>query len=273
MVTYNNAINLYGTNRLIVSSIAGQGNFTTIAAALSAASAGDTIFIRSGTYTENLSLVAGVNLTTDSTDAISNTVEIVGTLTCNYTGSVSISGISLKPGVAASINSTAGTPVLNLINCNFNCANVTYALTANNNAFIIKASGCTAQAASATNSLFNWTAINYCRFSACDFGNLGYAVTQQCQAYSNKTEFFNCFNSFPLKCNGTGYVIVNNTTLDTSSANAVCVTINNSTTGVSQINNSILYSGTNYGARVGSSVTVYINFCMFYNSNATDIFT
>lgn len=273
MVTYNNAINLYGTNRLIVSSVVGQGNFTTIAAALAAASSGDTIFIRPGTYTEDLTMVAGVNLTADSTDATSGSVKIIGTLTCNYTGSVSISGIFLQPGASACINSTSGTPVLNLISCNFNCTSVTYALTSNNSSFIIKASGCTAQAASASNTLFNWTAINYCRFYACDFGNLGSSVTEQCQAYSNKTEFFNCFNSFPLKCNGTGYVIVNNTTLDTSSANAVCVTINNSTTGVSQINNSILYSGTNYGARVGSSVTVYINFCMFYNSNAKDIFT
>jgi len=55
--------NNYGTAKLIVDATAGSGNYTTIAAALAAASSGQTIFIRPGTYTENLTLVAGVNLT------------------------------------------------------------------------------------------------------------------------------------------------------------------------------------------------------------------
>lgn len=46
----------------------GNGDFTTIAAALTAAVSGDTIFIRPGTYTENPTLKAGVNLTAFNCD-------------------------------------------------------------------------------------------------------------------------------------------------------------------------------------------------------------
>jgi pectin methylesterase-like acyl-CoA thioesterase len=64
-MTFTHALstNNYGPAKFIVSSSAANGTHTTIAAALTSASTGDTIFIRPGTYTENLTLKAGVNLT------------------------------------------------------------------------------------------------------------------------------------------------------------------------------------------------------------------
>ena len=67
----------------------GSGDFTTIAAALTAASSGQTIFIRPGTYTENPTLKAGVNLSTFPSDATSGTVIIKGKCTLS-TGTVEI---------------------------------------------------------------------------------------------------------------------------------------------------------------------------------------
>ena len=272
-MVYNNSTNLYGTNAFIVSSTPGKGNYLTIASAITAASSGDTVFIKDGDYTEDLTMKAGVNLTTDYSDGNSSGVTITGTVTCNYTGSCYIAGISLKPNVSACIASASGTPVLNLINCYIICANTTYAMGSNNAAFQIILTGCTADTTSPTNTLFSWSSIDFCQFVNCNFANQTYGITEVCLAYSNKTEFDNCINEFPITCNGTGYVIINNTTMDTSAGNAWCLTVNNSTTGVSQVNNSTLYSGTAGGIRTGTSTQVYVSYSMLYNTNTYDIST
>ena len=96
------ADNNFGTAKWIVSAAYSDGcTHTTIASALTSASSGDTIFIRPGTYTENLTLKAGVNLTAYPCDAYaglgtSPNVIILGKATATFAGNCSISGIQLK---------------------------------------------------------------------------------------------------------------------------------------------------------------------------------
>ena len=108
----------------------GFGDFTTIGAALSAATAGSTIFIRPGTYTENPTLVAGVNLSAFPCDSgqkagVANVI-ILGKCTASYSGSCEISGIQLETNsdfclVISGSNSTNVT----LNNCFINASNNT----------------------------------------------------------------------------------------------------------------------------------------------------
>ena len=70
----------YGPAKFIVSANVYEGTHTTIAAALTSASSGDTIFIRPGTYTENLTLKAGVNLCAYECDGQTPNVTVIGTL-------------------------------------------------------------------------------------------------------------------------------------------------------------------------------------------------
>ena len=57
----NTGDNRWATSNFIVAPTIAEGaGYTTIAAALTAASSGNTIFIKPGTYTENLTLKAGV---------------------------------------------------------------------------------------------------------------------------------------------------------------------------------------------------------------------
>ena len=88
--------NTFCTAKWIVSPTATDGTHTTIAAALTAASSGDTIFIRPGTYTENLTLKAGVNLAAYDCDAFSGQVTISGKCSFSAAGQVDISGIRLQ---------------------------------------------------------------------------------------------------------------------------------------------------------------------------------
>jgi hypothetical protein len=127
------AVDLHTANFIVGSG--SSANYSTIASALTAASSGNTIFIQPGTYTENLTLKAGVNLTAFicdgtvdevSTNTASN-VTVIGKMTATNatfgsSTSASISGIQFKTN-GDFLLSVSGTNTLNLTftNCYFNC--------------------------------------------------------------------------------------------------------------------------------------------------------
>lgn len=104
----------------------GHGDFTTIASALSAAVSGQTIFIRPGTYTENITLKAGVDLAAFICEALTPNVTIVGKMTMSFTGTVSISGIRFQTNSDYFLQTSgANSGTLNISNCYLNCTNNT----------------------------------------------------------------------------------------------------------------------------------------------------
>lgn len=127
--------------RWIVNATPGQGgNQTSITAALASAISGQTIFIMPGTYTENITLKAGVNLTAFNCDAInrldssSPNVIIKGTCTASFSGTCSISGICLQTNSAPCLTvSGANATNVNLSQCLINATN--------NNAILLSSTG------------------------------------------------------------------------------------------------------------------------------------
>ncbi len=118
------------TAKLIVNSIPNSGgNYTTITAALAAASPGDTIFVMpgsTGTYTENLTLKANVNITAFMGDSDTPHVTIIGNATLSAAGTVSIGNIRLQTNSAAFLTvSGSAASIVNLKNCYLNCTNST----------------------------------------------------------------------------------------------------------------------------------------------------
>ena len=103
-----------------------RGTFQTIAAALTAAVSGQTIFIRTGSYTENLTLKAGVNLSSFTGDGMTPNVTIIGTCTATFAGTCTISGIRLQTNSSffLTVSGSAAT-IVNLVNCYLNCTNNT----------------------------------------------------------------------------------------------------------------------------------------------------
>src|ERR1700680_4885601 len=81
---------------IIVDPTAGHGNYTTIATTLKAASSGQTILVKPGTYTENLTLKAGVNITAFSGDGYAPNVIILGKATASGVGTFTISNLQLQ---------------------------------------------------------------------------------------------------------------------------------------------------------------------------------
>lgn len=110
--------NTYGPAKWIVSSTLSNGTHTTIAAALTSASSGDTIFIRPGTYTEDLTLKAGVNLAAYSADALTPNVTISGNATATFAGTCTISGIRLSTNSTSLLTvSGSSATIVYLKNC------------------------------------------------------------------------------------------------------------------------------------------------------------
>jgi len=114
------------TARFIVGNTSNGANYSTIAAAIAAASAGDTIYLQTGTYTENLTLKVGVNLCAFECDAQTPNVTIVGTCTLTAAGTVTISGVRLQTNSAncVAVTGTAAS-IVRLHNCYIDCTNNT----------------------------------------------------------------------------------------------------------------------------------------------------
>lgn len=118
--------NKFGTAQWIVDPTLGLGTQQTITAALAAASSGDTIFIRPGTYTEDLTLKAGVNLAAYDGDQSVPTVTIVGNATATFAGTCAISDIRLQTNSAPLLTvSGSSATVVYLNRCFLNMTNNT----------------------------------------------------------------------------------------------------------------------------------------------------
>lgn len=121
-----NSTDLFGVAALIVDPTLGAGTHTTITAAVAAATANQTIFVRPGTYTENFTIGTALNLTAFTADDLEPNVTISGTITVTAAIIVSISNIRLQTNSAALLAIT-GTlaSIVNLSNCYLNCLNNT----------------------------------------------------------------------------------------------------------------------------------------------------
>ncbi len=103
-----------------------RGTFTTITLAMAAASSGQTIFVRPGTYTENFTWTAGVDICAFDCDALTPNVTIIGKVTATSAGARSMSGIRLQTNSdnCLAVTGSAAT-VITLKNCFINCTNNT----------------------------------------------------------------------------------------------------------------------------------------------------
>ena len=125
-MAFTTGVNNYNTTKWLVNPTAGLGTHTTIATALTAASSGDDIYIMPGTYTENPTLKAGVNLIAYNTDSPSGQVIINGKCSASFSGTCNLTGIQLQTNSDNLLSLTgANATIVNLFNCYFNCLNNT----------------------------------------------------------------------------------------------------------------------------------------------------
>lgn len=114
----------YSVAKGLIVDASGHGDFTNIQAAINAASSGQTIFVRPGTYTENPALKAGVEITSFSGNAFSENTIINGKCTFSGSGRVTISDICLQTNSDYALEITgSSTSTVFLYNCFINMTN------------------------------------------------------------------------------------------------------------------------------------------------------
>lgn len=161
-------INPMSASRWIVDSKGFNGTHTTIASALTSASSGDTIFILAGTYTENLTLKAGVNLTAYECDAQSPNVTIIGKLSASFAGHVAITGIRLQTNSDFVLEVTgASATLIDIFYCFINATNNAAISCTSSGGAIINTAYCFGSLGAAGAKYFGLTAgtinVRFCR--------------------------------------------------------------------------------------------------------------
>ncbi len=265
--THSVASNNFGCAKWIVSANVYEGTHTTIATALTSASSGDTIFIRPGTYTENLTLKAGVNLASYDCDAFNNVV-ISGNSTLSTAGTVNISGIRLQTNSAALLTvSGSVASIVNLINCYINCSNNTGITFSSSSASAqIKMYSCEGNLGTTGIAYFSHSSAGGMGIYNCSLDNTGSSTTANTISAGN-IEIINSFIKSPLTTSSTATVNgIQNSSFVTNFINTTCLTVGGS--GNCTCVESHFNSGTASAISIGSSVTMGLCTVGSTNTNA-----
>lgn len=256
--------NTFGVAKWIVSATASDGTHTTIAGALTSSSSGDTIFIRPGTYTENITLKAGVNLCAFICDALTPNVTISGTCTATATGTATLSGIRLQTN-SANIISITGTNavIINLKDCHLNCTNNTGISIANANA-IINCYECEGDLG--TTGIGFYTSSGQVWFWGCNFTNSGNSLTASTVS-GQFSAFINTTISSPVSTSSAAYISAKNSYFAGLNTTAVSLT----GTGGSNLDSCILSSGTASALSIGAGCSCIVERCSIDSTNTNCI--
>jgi hypothetical protein len=233
MVQYNSATNDYATSRIIVSQTPGQGNFTTIAAAVaaatSAASAGSVIFLMPGIYVENITMRNGVNFAAYAATGEYGdpNVIITGKFIDNGVAvNCSLNNIGLQNNGDYVMSLSAGSSV-QLVDCDVNAVNHA-ALNMTNSLANIYLYQCTGNV--------NTTGIGFYSISAGDLWvhesqltNFG-GTTTASSTSSGSVTMYDSQIDFPLACTSAGAYFLQNCIIDTAVLNAAAVTLSGNQT-------------------------------------------
>lgn len=246
----------------------GHGDFTTIGAALTAASSGQTIFIMPGTYAENPTLKAGVNLAAYDCDALTPNVTINGKCTFTGAGTVTISGIQLQTNsdyLLAVTGSAAS--IVYLKNCYLNCLNNTgINYTNSNGSSSINLIDCYGNIGTTGIGLFTASSAGFMRIQYSYFTNTGGSTTASTiSSGSMITEW--CV--LPIVITTSSTSTFESRYCDHHPANAIPLTIGGSTTN--NISHCKITGGSASGVSVGTGSTVYLYQCDINSSNTNAI--
>lgn len=258
-------LNMPGTVKWVVNATSGLGTHTTIASAITSASSGDDIFLTAGTYTENITLKAGVNLVAHSGDDNTPNVTILGTVTANYTGTVTIANINLQTNSAVAISQTgSNATILNLYQCNIQASNanaITYSTSNASAILFIRDSNInilTANLAWAATSTGSMTLIN------CDITGTTNALSTV-NATNLSMRYCRCFSNISFTA-ATAKIEF------TSFPNPNAINITTATSGTYQLYFCEFEGGSNSCISIGASTTVIITQSQI-NSGATNAIT
>jgi hypothetical protein len=255
-----------------------RGTYTTIQAAITAAAvSGGNVYIRPGSYTENLTLSNAVNLFGASGQGYMQQTNITGSITFSSVGRSSINNCALFSSTSDGINlSGAGAKTLTVQNCvltQFAGSGTHYSIVCSASAGIIDINQC--QLSTNTNGASFNISDGMVRFNNSILTNSGGNVSTGPTSLNNQisggTVFFNGSSVIADNVVSTGDgVSISGGTLRALSS-YFSGTINTSATGAVILNNCRMYTLTTTCLTVGGSGSSEAYNCEFFSSTASAI--
>lgn len=243
-------------------------NFTTITSALANASPGDTIFVMPATYTENLTLKAGVNICAFVGDDREPNVTIIGKLTATFAGTATISNIRLQTNSDFFLEVTGtNATIINLERCYLNITNNT-GIHSTSSASSIFVRNCIGNIATTGITLYSVTGAGVMSFEYSYITNSGNSVTAS-NTSSGLVKLFHSVFDFPFSTSSSGSVNGWYTMLQTGSNNATSFTT--AGTGQPVFQNCLFEGGTSSALSIGSGTSVNLWNCRVDSSNTNAI--
>jgi len=272
-MTVNCSTNRWATSNYIVAPTIAEGaGYTTIAAAIAAAPANSTIFIKPGIYTENLTLSASVNLVAFPGDETTPNVTIVGKATATFAGSCSITGIRLQTNSDfALVVSGSSATIVYLDGCYLRASNNTFlsvtSSSASANVFI---NNCSGDIGTTGISLYANSSPGALEIRNCRISNSGNSTTASSTSAGTITVRTSTL-FFPLSTSGASAVIsFHHSIFNTSGQNATALT-HDSTVANCIAEGCRFASGTASAISLGAGVTLQMASCNIASANATTI--
>ncbi len=252
----------YSAAKGLIVDATGHGDFTTIQSAITASVSGQTIFVRPGTYTENITLKAGTSLTSFS----QGNAVIVGKMTISSAGTYYVSDLQMTTNsdfclvVSGSGVVSAQFKDVTVLGTNNTAISVTNSNTGTTVNFFESfiAAGSSGQAIYAMTSVAN-----------IGFFNCVTATSGSTTAASNSAgnvSFYNCTMATPHSLSSTGAINISECRIDTASLNTACIVL--SGTSIANVFMGELFSGTASCVTVGAGCTLTSSHLAASSSNA-----
>jgi hypothetical protein len=263
--------------KFIVSPTAGLGTHTTIQSAITAASSGDVIFIRTGVYTENLTLAAGVDLTAWPGDEADGNVTIIGKATLTVATTINISSIRLQTNSDFFlVVSGSAASIINLNSCDLNCTNNTGMSITSSGGPSVVLSSCTGNLGTTGIAYFACSATGgIIRINQCNLLNNGNSTTANTNSGNMTISVVGSSLGTCFSTSGTTALIqAENSTFDCQSINTTAITISSTSSSQQQMNNCYIASGTASAISIGAGAGSAFNLTNSnINSNNTNAIT
>lgn len=248
-----------------------RGTFSTIQSAINAAVSGQDVFIRPGTYTENLTLKAGVNLVGFAGDELTSQVIILGKASFSSAGTVTISNVQLKTNSDNFLAVTgSAASVVNLRNCFLNCNNATgIAYSSSSSSSGVNLYFCVGDCG-ATGTYFNYSgAANPTQIENCVLLNSGLSTTASTVSAGGIT-MEQTRITVPLTTSGSGSYTIRNCIVECAPINTTALTTAGSSNAISAVYTRF-NSGTASSISVGTGTKLILHECCVSSSNTNAI--
>lgn len=264
--------NTFGVAKWVVSPDATQGTHTTMTAAMASASPGDTIFVRSGRYTESWTLKTGITVQALGSPNLGGNVFFDGTIT--YAGGGDKSSIIgcefLSQGAPCILfnGSVAGT--LYILNCSMQITDGNAVSFTNSSAnSSITFDDCSIDIANTGITLFTSSSVGLLQFKRCIITNSGSSTTPS--TASSGAIFFKytaCGSMVPMDFTGTAIGLAYFSSIETATTNVPIFTFAGSNLFIQHC---YLASGTASAVIVNSPAVCLCTTTVILSTNANPV--